>query len=360
MKIDIMSRLLDHDIKDQNCGIVLSELVHYISMFESESSIVSACLNLIVKIAIICEDYAGDVSNIVLDLVRSGSAVVSMEAIRALQSLFEVDTIKTGHVIETLKELSEFVHILTNDSAKISALWLLSLCHDELPLHAANVVRAVCRNLPNEDGLVKLHLTVLVITAIQYHEKNTSNGQHAKISTALLPPLRLLFEYIVNIGSRDPLVGLVVSHLGKNYKDQSLLADTLRVHVARVLSQDRHTVVDTCMHREIFRASASMVSYDRPESDSEDASRVLAENSGLDTKFTTIRTFSSSQSASNRCSANVLVPADVTKPIVSLEDLDLFFTKTANNFENVASPMIKVPQKPQEKPVATIDPSELC
>jgi len=69
---------------------------------------------------------------------------------------------------------------------------------------------------------------------------------------------------------------------------------------------------------------------------------------------------SSSQSAINRMSTEIVLPAAATKPITSLEDLDLFFAKSDAQNELVHKNTAPINECNQSIKKATIDLTDLC
>jgi hypothetical protein len=284
-----------------------------------------------------------------------------MEAIGALRDLASSRT-EDPNILGTVMELSKTVHTLSNKDAKISALWLLSICHDQVPLHAANAVRSVARDIQSEDGFVKLHVVILTIKVFVFHENNQLSissqfSVNPKISKALLPVLKELMEYVIAVGSRDQLVGSAVRRLAK-CKDVKIIQELLNVQSISHLHPDEYDRSEKSLHACIFGNSAVMMSYERPPYDSPHVPTDLGDPKN-DLKKN-LKTLSSSQSAINRMSTEIVLPAAATKPITSLEDLDLFFAKSDAQNELVHKNTAPINECNQSIKKATIDLTDLC
>jgi len=354
MKIEILGQLA---LKAET-RIILTELVEYISYWPGDEKFISACIRQIVAIGRI-PDFSEFVLEIILSFISrppglsSGmNDVVTVEAISALREL--VVSAETPSIVTAISTLCQTCHLLPS-GAKIYALSLISLCHDKIPLYAVNVLRSV--GAEKNDSLVILHLAILAIQILRYHEGNhLGTVVPQRVSMALLGPLRELVTYIVSVGSKDSLVGIAVSNLIKGDLVDELVS---MLPSRRIVMTDNRPLVNRNMHACVFWQSG--LCYERPDTDVSENVPKEEEEVAISTELCS-KSLSSDQASVNRMSADVVIPSGVTKPITSLEDLDLFFSKSMEipigSTSVVGEESSKI--RPPEIKRATIDINDLC
>jgi vesicle coat complex subunit len=287
-KIQMLSRRLNA----RNASFLLSECVQYIHSVHEGSSpegtdFIKACVSLIVRIG---SEFTSDLHEASLRalvaMIDSHTASISNEAVQAVRAL-----IQSNHTTEdsnaVMKKaciyLSSVIETISSPMARASAIWLINMCHDTVPIVAPNVLRAVGRTLESEDCTVKLQLSILSIKVLAFHEKNaasdaSSSSVPREVSATLLDPLRELCGYIFAVASKDRVVGSI-AHVVSSGK-----IDVARNNVENQFSASR--------------LDKSTSKSQRPEVDSSDSLRTP--KVPLRSQVQDSKSMSSEQSTTNR------------------------------------------------------------
>ncbi len=321
--------LLDAALSRKNAHFMLSECVTYIRSCHDDEFI-EKCLDLIVRIGIEFPDLHDRCLRCAVGMIDSHYPVLSNLAVEAVGSL--IDTNKDGTIMKkTCIYLSSIVETISSPPARASAVWLINMCHDTVPIIAPNVLRVLGRNVESEDCYVKLELALLAIKVLEYHKLNalgTAIGQVPQnVSQALLDPLEELCSFIFQSAQRDPVVGSLVR------------AASSKKFPISPLRRGKSSVISSELVEPEVRLS-------RPIQDSPNSLRVP--KGAMKAVHHDVKSFSSDQSATNRMpnylasinyvlgvSSHVAVPSTMKNPAPiaarSLEDLDAFFTNPTSS-----------------------------
>ena len=326
-------------VLEQTARIILREYLEYIQRMDDV--IGEVCVAGIAAIGMRFPDLSDIVLKILITLICDVHASDTTIA-KSISELRELLTRKSGTTapVLCLNQICDKVHLLVNDNAKISALWLMTVYHDSIALVVPNVLRAMGATLHKQSSLVKLQLCILADKSLKYFQ-NTD-----QVGSRVIGPLKELVGYIFAVSSHDELVGdamRVVRDKGLVF-DEVVTCDDGDDPKATILDANIHSGVFENDHMQYIRPERDLVSWSEEEDEKEEKQENM-----------NVRNMSSEKSAVNRTSAKVMVPSSV-KPITTLEDLDLFFsTQEPNGID------VKEEEKCTESPVkATIDLTDLC
>jgi vesicle coat complex subunit len=221
-KIDILAK----SVSSRNGAFLLAEAVQYIRSTDHTESeqgaiFVKRCIGLMVQIGRqFSENHSLYESCLkaLVGMIDSHSPSVSNEAVMAVRSLIQATGAATMPKEAVMRKaciyISSIIETISSSSARASAIWLINLCHDTVPIIAPNVLRTLARDLEEQDSGVKLELALLAVKVLGFHETNACNANHSsvpqQISGQLVPLLSELVAYILAIGSKDSLVGGLV------------------------------------------------------------------------------------------------------------------------------------------------------
>lgn len=317
-KLAILSRACT----ERNAKFLLSETLEYVKSAEGDS-VVQACVSLIVKIG--REHLHDPALQALLSLIPALNRTVSNEAVQAVRALISGQRGSEQVMKKTCIYLASVVEFITSPLAKASAIWLITLCHDAVPIVAPNVLRALARKLSTEEPLVKLELSVLASKVFAFHEKNSTSSSPGQVPSAvsikLLPLLRELVTYIIQTSERDAMVGSLVAILSKVPVQEQLN------RLSRTASSADPST--SSAYVEIFGDHGTL---SRPVEDSPETLRVPKKLGKPATQE--VKSLSSDQSGTNRNSNSVSVPTSMKHPApkaaTTLQDLELFFVASGS------------------------------
>ena len=342
LKIKILTRFC-HTAQLAHAKIILLEFLDYIARFDGVVGV--ECVTGIAIIGHRYSELSETVLRILLTLISDDDNVddeITGEAISQLRQVVGT-TAPSDSIIDTVRHICDKAHTFSNEKTRISALWLMTVYHDFIPLVVPNVLRAFGARIHDQSPLVKLQVCILASESLRYYTCEAKKAE--KVSQRLLEPLTETVEYIFKVCGTDQVVGDAVAAM----RTKAIPAGELK----------------GCGMKEVLTTSGDLIDFNlftnekwgvqRPETDRID---VIDEEKGTEEK-SSVRNLSSEQSSMNRTSAKVLVPSTV-KPIVRLEDLDLFFsvqeTVAEDEVENVKSGNAKGAETMVR---ATIDLTEL-
>ena len=361
-KVQMLSRRLN----DRNALFLLSECVQYIHSVQDGSSpegtdFIKACVSLIIRIGTEFDSDLHEASlRALVAMIDSHTASISNEAVQAVRALIQSNhsTEETNAVMKkACIYLSSVIETISSPMARASAIWLINMCHDTVPIVAPNVLRAVARTLEVEDCTVKLQLSILAMKVLAFHENNStaetnSSSVPREVSAALLDPLKALCTYIFAVSRNDRVVGSIAHVVSSGYID--LAAHKIQVGVTA------------------SRLEKATSRSQRPVTDSPDSLRtpkVPLRSQVFDSK-----SMSSDQSTSNRMSNHFLfkpflgtssyvsVPTTMRQPAPkaaqSLEDLNVFFTTSTEESSREDPEVARPADVTETTKKATIDLSK--
>jgi vesicle coat complex subunit len=212
--------ILTLSVNLRNASFLLGETIEYIkSSNPEEEEFIRKSISLIVKIGELGDSDLHDAClRSLIGMIDSVSSVVSDEAVLAVRRLIRNHSLNSDNssvLKKTCIYLSSIIETVSSSHAKAAALWLINLCHDTVPIVAPNVLRTVARTIEFEDASVKLELSILAVKVLAYHELNIQQkSQKAavprNVSEKLIGPLNDLVVYILQVCSKDPLIGGLV------------------------------------------------------------------------------------------------------------------------------------------------------
>jgi len=347
LKLKILTKHINNpSVSETHAKIILREFLECISRIDE---IGPECVS---GIAVIGHRFPG-LTDIVLKTLLTllcdvyvGDDVIA-QCVSMLRNMLALggrgDKAPREALVTTLVQICHKVHVLKNDNAKISALWLLTVYHDSVALVVPNVLRSMGVIITKESCLVKLQLSILAAKSLDYFQ-NPSEA-HKGVQKLVWEHLKEVVEYILDICSKDELVGDAIRAIAKG----GLIFDEVGTCAE---DEEEAEFGSHPIHSEVF--VNNRMQYERPETDQVEIDGMEDEN--VERKENTnVRNMSSEQSAVNRTSAKVQVPSSV-KAITTLEDLDLFFSIS----DDTGMQCMEHPKDADSTVKATIDLTDLC
>ena len=314
-------RILRLSLTERNSAFLLAEAAFYLQSSPESSDFVHECIELISEAGTRFERLQPSSLQLLVSLIGSHNQFVSTAAVSAVRASLEN---QGPHALQG--DIAKKVLILlcsivgSISSSKAAAIWLINLCHGAAQIVVPNVLQEMAKSLHKEPGLVKFELFSLGLTVLDFHRSNAISSDKASsvpasVSEQLLGPIKHIVNYIGDIAAQDPLVGDMVRVLRVTGK-----SSVLPIAQSRPRSQAE-------LQHDLICPSLGRIPVNRAVEDSSDS---LRESKNRVDRFES-KSMSSNQAVNNRTSSSVTVPTTLKqappKPVTTLEDLDLFFTK---------------------------------